>query len=185
LATYDPSYDPYGPERRVKRDIRLDWGAIAGGTVAGWGVFFVLSLFGIAVRLSDSGPTAWSAAAMVASSAAGSFLVVRLSGERRSPSGRREAIVGWGLSMTGAAVFALFAWRARILASEAGLATVASLLSLLAALCGATLAARRGSGRAVSLPSIWRPPREHSLDEPGTFDLDDASDEPTILPPAH
>jgi hypothetical protein len=185
LATYDPSYDPYGPERRVQRDVRLNWGAIAGGTVAGWGVFFLLLLFGIAVRVYDSGATAWSAAAMVVSSAAGAFLVVRLAGERRSRSGRMEAIVGWGLSMTAGALFALLAWRARILAADAALATAASLVSVLAALCGATIAAKRGSGRALPMPSIWRPARQDSRDEPGTFDLHDASDEPTILPPAH
>jgi len=122
---------------------------------------------------------------MVLSSAAGSFLVVRLAGERRSRSGRLEAIVGWGLSMTAGALFAVFAWRARILAPDAAVVTAASLVSILAALFGATLAARRGSGRSLAVPLVFRPVREDALDEPGSFDLQDASDEPTILPPAH
>src|SRR5256885_3696068 len=56
------------------RDLDLHWGAIFGGTVAGWGLFLLLSLFGIAVGLSDVGPNVWTAAALVCSSAAGAFL---------------------------------------------------------------------------------------------------------------
>jgi len=59
----------------------------------------------------------------------------------------------------------------------------ALVLSLLAALGGATLAARRGSGRAISLPLYFRPTREDSLED--DFSVHDAGDEPTILPPTH
>src|SRR5438067_3760211 len=183
LATYHPSYDPYGPERRARRDLDLHWGAIFGGTVAGWGLFLLLSLFGIAVGLSDAGPNVWTAAALVCSSAAGAFLVVRLDSERRSRSGRMGAIVGWGLSMIAGTLFALVVWRATSLATNAALATAASLLSLLAALGGATLAARRGSGRAISLPLYFRPTRADSLED--DFSVHDAGDEPTLLPPTH
>src|SRR5256885_10394950 len=165
------------------RDLDLHWGAIFGGTVAGWGLFLLLSLFGIAVGLSDVGPNVWTAAALVCSSAAGAFLVVRLDSERRSRSGRMGAIVGWGLSMIAGTLFALVVWRATSLATNAALATAASLLSLLAALGGATLAARRGSGRAISLPLYFRPTREDSLED--DFSVHDAGDEPTILPPTH
>jgi len=182
LATYDSSYDPYGPERRARRELDLHWGAIFGGTLAGWGLFLLLSLFGIAVGLSGVDPTVWSAAALVCSSAVGSFVVVWLDGERRSRSGRMEAIVGWGLSMIVGALFALGVWRPMYLATNAALATAAALLSLVAALGGATLAARRGSGRAISLPLHWRQTREDSLER--DFGVH-AGDEPTILPPTH
>jgi hypothetical protein len=152
LATFDASYDPYAADRRARRGLELQWGAIFGGTVSGWGLFLLLSIFGIAVGLSDLGPTAWSAAAMGCSSLAGSFLVVHLAGERRSRSGRMEAIVAWALSMIAGALFALATARAAAIAGDAGIATVASLLSLAGALGGATIAARRRSGRAISLP---------------------------------
>jgi hypothetical protein len=183
VATYDASYDPYGPERRARRDLELHWGAIFGGTVAGWGLFLLLSLFGIAVGLGGLDPTPWSTAAMVCSSAVGSFLVVRLDGERRSRSGRWEAIAGWGLSMIAGALFALGAWRATRLTADAALATVASSLSLLAALGGAALAARRENGRAIPFPFYFRAIREDSPG--GDFGARDAGDEPTILPPTH
>jgi len=183
LATYDASYDPYGPERRARRDLELHWSAIFGGTLGGWGLFLLLSLFGIAVGLAGLGPTVWSAAAMACSSVVGSFLVVRLAGERRSRSGRIEAIVAWGLSMIAGALFALGAWRAPVLSANAALATAGSLLSLLAALGGATVAARRRSGRASSLPLHWGPSREDALSS--DFGVPDGGDEPTILPPTH
>jgi uncharacterized membrane protein len=185
LATYDASYDPYGPERRVRRDLELHWSAIFGGTVAGWGLFLLLSLFGLAVGISGLGPTAWTAAAMVCSSLAGSFLVVYLANERRSRSGRMEAIVGWGLSMIAGALFLLGALRTTWLAGDAGIATAGSLLALLGALGGATLAARRRSGRAISLPLHWRPTREDRQHVPGDFGSYDGGDEPTILPPTN
>jgi hypothetical protein len=185
LATFDASYHPYGPERRARRDLELHWSAIFGGTVAGWGLFLLLSLFGIAVGLSDIGPTVWSAAAMACSSVVGSFLVVHLAGERRSRSGGMEAIVSWGLSMIAGALFALGVARAAVLAGDAGIATAASLLSLSGALSGATIAARRRSGRAISLPLHWRTSREDRAGESGDFGSYDGGDEPTILPPTH
>jgi hypothetical protein len=185
LATCDSSYDPYGPERRARRDLALHWGAIFGGTVAGWGLFLLLSLFGIAVGISGMGPTLWSAAAMAGSSVVGSFLVVRLAGERRSRSGRMEAIVSWGLSMIAGALFALFTARVAILAGDAAIAAGASLLSLFGALGGATIAARRRSGRAISLSLHWRAIREDRPGGSGDSGSYDAGDEPTILPPTH
>ena len=185
MAIYDASYDPYGPERRARRDLDLHWGAISGGTVAGWGLFLLLSVFGVALGVAGLGPGVWSGAAMVCSSAIGSFLVVRLAGERRSRSGRMEAVVAWGLSMVVGAVFALGAWRQTVLVADAGFATAASLLSLLGALCGATVAARRRSGRAISLPLVWRPVREEPPGGSRDYGIPDAGDEPTILPPTH
>jgi len=185
LATYDASYDPYGPERRARRHFELHWSAIFGGTVAGWGLFLLLSLFGLAVGISGLGPTSWTAAAMVCCSLAGSFLVVHLASERRSRSGRMEAIVAWGLSMIAGALFLVGALRTTWLAGDAGIATAGSLLALLGALGGATLAARRRSGRAISLPLHFWPRREDRGNASGDFGSYDGGDEPTILPPTH
>jgi hypothetical protein len=185
MSTYDASYDPYGPERRARRDLELHWGAIFGGTVAGWGLFLLLLLLEITVGLSNLGPTVWSAAAMACSSLVGSFLTVRLAGERRSPSGRMEAIVAWGLSMIAGALFVLAAARTAVLATDAAIATAASLLSLLGALGGATIAARKRSGRAISLPLHWGARRADRTDRSGDSGSYDGGDEPTILPPTH
>jgi hypothetical protein len=148
-------------------------------------LFLLLSVLGLAVGISGLGPTAWTAAAMVCSSLAGSFLVVHLASERRSRSGRMQAMVAWGLSMVAGALFLLGAVRTTWLAGDAGIATAGSLLALLGALGGATLAARRRSGRAISLPLHLRATREDRRNVPGDFGSYDGGDEPTILPPAH
>jgi peptidoglycan/LPS O-acetylase OafA/YrhL len=185
LATYDASYAPHAPERRALRGLELHWSAIFGGTVAGWGLFLLLSLFGLAAGISGLGPTAWTAAAMVCSAFAGSLLLVHLASERRSRSGRMEAIVAWGLSMIAGALFLLGALRTTWLAGDAGIATAGALLALLGALGGATLAARRRSGRAIFLPLHFWPTREDRRNVPGDFGGYDGGDEPTILPPTH
>jgi hypothetical protein len=183
LSTYDAAHDPYGPERRALRDLELHWSAILGGTVAGWGLFLLLSVFGLAMGISGLGPTAWTATAMVCSSFAGSFLLVHLASERRSRSGRIEAIVAWGLSMIAGALFLLGALRTTWLAGDAGIATAGSLLALVGALAGATVATRRRRGRAISVPLHFWPTREDRRTAPGDLGSYDGGDEPTILPP--
>jgi len=195
VATYEPIRDPYGPDRRARRDIDLPWSAIFGGTVVGWGVFLLLALVGNAagVRIADMAPARdgtvgamGTAAAMILSSLAGGSCVASLAAERRSRSGRIEAVVSWALSMIGGTLFAL------LLANRAGrgafptssaLLPAGALLSLFGALAGATIAARRRSGRGVAFPIYFQATgRERSLAfEP----YDGERDEPTILPPTH
>jgi hypothetical protein len=196
VATYDPARDPYGPDRRARRDLDVPWSAIFGGTVVGWGVFLLLVLFGNAAGLgipdlapardAALGQAMGTAAAMILSSVAGGSCVAWLAGERRSRSGRIEAVVSWALSMIGGALFALLLANAsgrRAFPSASAPIAAGALLSLFGALAGATIAARRRSGRGVGFPMYFQAPaRERSVPfEP----YDGERDEPTILPPAH
>jgi hypothetical protein len=197
MATYDPSYDPYGPDRRARRDLGLDFRAILAGTVVGWGVLLFLSLAGVAVGIppihpyaathadAGAGSGVWAAAATLASSVLGGFLVVRLGGERRSRSGRMEAVVSWALSMIGGTLFA-FATAAStaVQTDEAAVAAAAALIALVGAMGGATVAARRRSERATMLSVNFRDEQEEPIRAaPGSYHAD--RDEPTILPPTH
>ncbi|MFL5429040.1 MAG: hypothetical protein ACJ79M_05445 [Myxococcales bacterium] len=195
MATYDPSYDPYGPDRRARRDFGLDFRAIFAGTMVGWGLLLFLSLAGVAVGLAPihpyaatdagAGSGAWAAAATLASSVLGGFLVVRLAGERRSRSGRMEAIVSWALSMIAGTLFA-FATAANtaVRTDEAAIAAAAALIALVGAMGGATVAARRRSDRETILPAYFREEQEELPSAPrGSYQVE--RDEPTILPPTH
>jgi len=197
MATYDPSYDPYGPDRRARRDPGLDFRAILAGTMVGWGVLLFFSLAGVAVGLAAIHPYAatqadagagsgvWAAAATLGSSVLGGFLVVRLAGERRSRSGRMEAVVSWALSMIAGTLFA-FATPASIAVhtDEAAVAAAAALIALVGAMGGATVAARRRSDRAAMLPVYSREEQEEPMRRaPGSYQAD--RDQPTILPPTH
>ena len=195
MAIYDPSYDPYGPDRRARRDLGLDFRAIFAGTMVGWGLLLFLSLAGVAVGLAPIHPYAatragagsglWAAAATLASSVLGGFLLVRLAGERRSRSGRMEAIVSWALSMIAGTLFAVAtAARTAVDTEGAAIAAAAALIALVGAMGGATVAARRRSARETTLPEYFREEQEEPASAArGNYQAD--RDEPTILPPTH
>ena len=197
MATYDPSYDPYGTERRARRDLDLDFRAVVAGTIVGWGLLLFLSLVGLAAGLSGldprgarpanaAGAAIWTAFAMLVSSILGAFLVVRLAGERRSRSGRMEAVVSWGLSMIAGTLIALGTATPAARAQGAVAAAVGALLALVGGIVGATVAVHRRSGRATTLPAYWQAVPEEGRGEtrdPTSYAGD--SDEPTILPPTH
>jgi hypothetical protein len=196
LATYDPSYDPYGSNRRARRDLDLDFRAIAAGTIVGWGLFLFLSLVGLAAGLPGLDPRAarppnaagaavWTAFAMLVSSVVGGFLVVRLAGERRSRSGRMEAVVSWGLSMMAGTLIALGTATPAARAQGALAAAAGALLALVGGIAGATVAVHRRSARGTTLPAYWRAAPEESAGESDRASYPDTSDEPTILPPTH
>ena len=39
-------------DSRISRDLRLDWSALFGGSVVGWGILFLLSMVGMVVESS-------------------------------------------------------------------------------------------------------------------------------------
>jgi amino acid permease len=124
-ATYDRIYgttsDRSAADSRLTRDLRLDWSAILGGTVLGWGIFLLLSMmgmilglsvidpFGVRPAVSNSGAVLWGAASAIIASFVGAFFVVRLAGDRRRGESLAHGAVSWGMSMLLAGMIALFA----------------------------------------------------------------------------
>src|SRR5256714_1694462 len=122
MATYDATYSSGGgrhPELR-DRPMHLQWWAIFGGSVVGWGLLFFLSLLGLTIGLAaiepysarpasgiDVGSAIWGLAALVLCSIVGAYLVVRIAGERRRREAALHAVVSWGLSMIAGALLAM------------------------------------------------------------------------------
>ncbi|HZR10313.1 MAG TPA: hypothetical protein VFA79_17130 [Myxococcales bacterium] len=125
MATYDRTHGttslPSEADGRLDRPLRLDWSALFGGTLIGWGVLLLLSLISIVVGLavidpfaarpaaSDAGASIWGAVSAVIASFIGGFVVVRLAGDRRRGESLMHGAVSWGMSMLLAALIALFA----------------------------------------------------------------------------
>ena len=124
MATYDRTHGttslPSEADGRLDRPLRLDWSALFGGTLIGWGVLLLLSLISIVVGLavidpfaarpaaSDAGASIWGAVSAVIASFIGGFVVVRLAGDRRRGESLMHGAVSWGMSMLLAALIALF-----------------------------------------------------------------------------
>ena len=126
MATIDRSYGaaPYrsAADSRVDRQVRLDWSAIFGGTLLGWGALFLLSVIGAAIGFASIDPYAvhpgagldtasgiWALVAMLATSFLGAFFVVRIAGDRRRSESLMHGAISWGLSMLLGVAIALFA----------------------------------------------------------------------------
>ena len=125
MATFDRNYGTTSArsaaDSRLTRDLRLDWSALFGGAVLGWGILLLLSMIGMIIGLSvidpfgvrpaasNSGAAIWGAASAVVASFAGAFLVVRLAGDRRRSESLAHGAVSWGMSMLLAGMIALFA----------------------------------------------------------------------------
>lgn len=125
MATFDRSYGTAAgrtdADARVVRHMFLDWSALWGGSLIGWGVLMLLSLVamiaGLAIldpfaarpAVSNVGAGIWGAASAVIASFIGGFAIVRLAGDRRRGESLVHGAVGWGLSMMLAGLIALFA----------------------------------------------------------------------------
>ncbi len=124
MATYDRTQGttsmPSEADARLDRPLRLDWSALFGGTLIGWGVLLLLSLISMIVGLavidpfaarpavSDAGAGIWGAASAIVASFIGAFAVVRLAGDRRRSESLMHGAVSWGMSMLLAGLIALF-----------------------------------------------------------------------------
>jgi hypothetical protein len=124
MATYDRTHGttsaPSEADARLDRPLRLDWSALFGGTLIGWGVLLLLSLISMIVGLavidpfaarpaaSDAGARIWGAASAIIASFIGAFAVVRLAGDRRRGESLMHGAVSWGMSMLLAGLIALF-----------------------------------------------------------------------------
>ncbi|TMA29252.1 MAG: hypothetical protein E6J78_02530 [Deltaproteobacteria bacterium] len=118
--TYGTTSAPSATDSRLERSLRLDWSAIIGGSLIGWGALLFLSLIGMILGLSVLDPFAarparsnlgaglWGAGAAVVASFIGAYFVVRLAGERRRAESLMHGAVAWGLSMLCAGLIALF-----------------------------------------------------------------------------
>ena len=230
MATFDRTYGTTSArsaaDSRLTRDLRLDWSALFGGAVLGWGILLLLSMigmilglsvidpFGVRPAASNSGAAIWGAVSAVIASFAGSFLVVRLAGDRRRSESIAHGAVSWGMSMLLAGFIALFAsgiaaftrtpannnnlhrgTKGQTVAvvettGDGGLvaifATGGALLALVGSMLGALAAASRESG--VPFSDEFRIQRRklngHHQDSV-ILTPDARRDQTTILPPTH
>ena len=123
MATFDRTYGLARPDSgsRVQRDLHLDWSALFGGSLIGWGTMLLLSMVAMIVGLaaidpfavrpaaSNAGAAIWGGASAVIASFVGAFAVVRLAGDRRRGESLMHGAVSWGMSMLLAGLIALFA----------------------------------------------------------------------------
>jgi hypothetical protein len=124
MATYDRTQGTTSmrseADARLDRSLRLDWSALFGGTLIGWGVLLLLSMVSMVIGLavidpfaarpavSNAGAGIWGAASAVIASFIGAFAVVRLAGDRRRAESLMHGAVSWGMSMLLAGLIALF-----------------------------------------------------------------------------
>jgi amino acid permease len=124
MGRYDRGYGttshPSDADARLDRPLRLDWSALFGGALIGWGILLLLSLIGMVLGLSvidpftarpaasNEGAAIWGALSAVVSSFVGGFAVVRLAGDRRRDASLVHGVVAWGMSMLLAGLIALF-----------------------------------------------------------------------------
>ncbi len=125
MATYDRIYGTTSgvsaADSRISRHVRLDWSALVGGSMVGWGVMLLLCMIGMIIGLavidpfavrpaqSNAGAAIWGAGSAVIASFVGGFLVVRLARDRRRMESLAHGSVSWGMSMLLAGLIALFA----------------------------------------------------------------------------
>ena len=124
MATYERTYGttslPSAADSRIGRHLTLDWSALLGGSLLGWGAMLLLSLIGMIVGLSvidpfaarpavsNAGASIWGACCAIVSSFIGGFAVVRLAGDRRRGESLLHGAVAWGMSMLLAGLIALW-----------------------------------------------------------------------------
>ncbi len=126
MATFDRTHGTTSfqsaADSRIDRKLNVDWSAIFGGTLLGWGLLFLLSVIGAAIGFAsidpyavhpgaglDKGSGIWALVAMIATSFLGAYFVVRISGDRRRSESLLHGAIAWGLSMLLGAAIALFA----------------------------------------------------------------------------
>jgi len=124
MATYDRTQGttsaPSEADSRLDRPLRLDWSALFGGALIGWGVMLVLALVAMAAGLavvdpfvarpaaSNAGAAIWGAISAIIASFIGAFAVVRFAGDRRRNWSLIHGAVSWSMSMLLAGMIALF-----------------------------------------------------------------------------
>ena len=124
MANYDRSYDPRvrsAADSRLARHLGLDWSALFGGSLIGWGAMLLLAMagtiiglavldpFGVRPALSNFGAAIWTAGSAIVAGFIGAYAVVRLAGDRRRNESLMHGAVSWGMSMLLAAMIALWA----------------------------------------------------------------------------
>jgi hypothetical protein len=123
MASFDRTYGAARTDAgsRVHREMRLDWSALFGGSLIGWGTMLLLSMVAMIVGLaaidpfavrpatSNAGAAIWGAASAIIASFVGAFAVLRLAGDRRRGESLMHGAVSWGMSMLLAGLIALFA----------------------------------------------------------------------------
>ncbi len=124
MPTYDRTHGttsfPSEADSRLDRPLRLDWSALFGGTLIGWGVMLVLALVAMAVGLavidpfvarpaaSNAGAAIWGAISAIIASFIGAFAIIRLAGDRRRSESLMHGAVSWSMSMLLAGMIALY-----------------------------------------------------------------------------
>jgi len=124
MPTYDRTQGttsaPSAADARHDRPLRLDWSALFGGTLLGWGLMLVLALVAMAVGLavvdpfvarpaaSNVGAAIWAAVSAIVASFIGGFAVVRLAGDRRRNESLLHGALSWSISMLLAGMIALY-----------------------------------------------------------------------------
>ena len=124
MPTYDRTHGttsaPSEADSRLDRPLRLDWSALFGGTLIGWGVMLVLALVAMAVGLavidpfvarpaaSNAGAAIWGGISAIIASFIGAFAIIRLSGDRRRSESLMHGTVSWSMSMLLAGMIALY-----------------------------------------------------------------------------
>ena len=124
MPTYDRTHGttsaPSEADSRLDRPLRLDWSALFGGTLIGWGMMLVLALVAMAVGLavidpfvarpaaSNAGAAIWGGISAIIASFIGAFAIIRLSGDRRRSESLMHGTVSWSMSMLLAGMIALY-----------------------------------------------------------------------------
>jgi hypothetical protein len=212
--------DVSSTDARLWRQLSLDWSALFGGSLIGWGAMLVFSMIGMIVglsvldpfaarpALSNSGAAISGACCAIVASFLGSYVVVRLAGDRRRSESLLHAAVAWGMSMLLAGFIALWASSAaafsrtpvKSVASGRARGTVAliettgngSLVALLStcgallALCGSMAGALAARSRTSGVPlaeelGLRRGTNGHRQQ----MTAEPRRDETTIVPPMH
>jgi len=203
MATFDRSYGtttlPSEADARLDRPMRLDWSALFGGTLIGWGVMLILALIAMIIGLAVIDP-----------------FVARLAGDRRRSESLMHGAVSWGMSMLLAGLIALFVagvaafsrtpvnnttlhkntrGQTAALVETTGNGPVVAIfaaggavLALVGSLLGALAAASRSSG--VPFSDEFRLKRRSGNGHSArsalvTNETEVGRDETTILPPTH
>jgi hypothetical protein len=123
MASFDRTYGTARTDEgsRLHRDMHLDWSALFGGSLIGWGTMLLLSMVAMIIGLaaidpfavrpaaSNAGAAIWGAASAIIASFVGAYAVVRLAGDRRRGESLMHGAVSWGMSMLLAGLIALFA----------------------------------------------------------------------------
>ena len=210
MATFDRSYGtttlPSEADARLDRPMRLDWSALFGGTLIGWGVMLILALIAMIIGLavidpfvarpaaSNAGAGLWGAVSAVIASFVGAFAVVRLAGDRRRSESLMHGAVSWGMSMLLAGLIALFVAgvaafsRTPVNNTTLHKNTRGQTAALVGSLLGALAAASRSSG--VPFSDEFRLKRRSGNGHSArsalvTNETEVGRDETTILPPTH